>query len=197
MAAATGLSAKERSGRGLKGGIVALVALVGLFATEGKSLLDGLGGKHLPWVIEHVRPSSSLSFVIIGTPIGFLNSPNIVLLKDDFCDVRDPGHVFYNDVPEPYLSTVIKGLGRQATMSLSSPLPPVAMAEPYYRAGERLYIRCTGDNALPLFVQDMMTENSGQDWSVKDLVGSSHSPFLSRPKELAALLMDFIQSLQL
>ena len=71
------------------------------------------------------------------------------------------------------------------------------MTERYYRGGERLYIRCTGDNALPLFVQNMMTENSGQDWTVKDLVGSSHSPFLSRPKELAGLLMDFIQGLHM
>lgn len=71
------------------------------------------------------------------------------------------------------------------------------MAEQYYHAGERLYIRCTGDNALPLFVQNMMTENSGQDWTVKDLVGGSHSPFLSRPEELAGLLIDFIRSLPL
>lgn len=74
MAAATGLSAEERSGRGLKGGIVALVALAGLFAAEGKSLLDGLGGKHLPWVIEHVRPLSSMSFSIIETSVFFFGA---------------------------------------------------------------------------------------------------------------------------
>ena len=79
MAAATGLSAKERAGRGLKGGIVALATLAGLFAAEGKSLLDGLGGKHLPWVIENVRPPCSVSFAIIRTSMRFSNCPDIIL----------------------------------------------------------------------------------------------------------------------
>ena len=77
-----------------------------------------------------------------------------------------------------------------------TPIPPLALTEPYYDNGGRIYVRCTNDQALPLFAQDAMIKNSGYVWNVKDLEGSGHSPFLSRPEELAKILMEVFGGLR-
>jgi hypothetical protein len=72
----------------------------------------------------------------------------------------------------------------------ASASPPTAWQEPEYK-GKLAYVRTMQDRAVPLFVQDMMMERSHVKWLVKD-IETSHSPFLSRPKELTGLLLDCV-----
>ena len=50
-----------------------------------------------------------------------------------------------------------------------------------------MFVRCLKDQALPIFVQDMFIEKSGLDWKVMD-IDAGHSPYLSQPKEMHALI---------
>ena len=59
--------------------------------------------------------------------------------------------------------------------------------------GRRAYIRTLKDEAIPTFVQDMMLEASGVEWVIKDL-DSSHSPFLSKPKDLCNALIGLAEN---
>ena len=52
--AATGLSKKQRSAEGLKGGVVGLVFVAGFLLNEGESVFSKLGGKFEPWHVVDV-----------------------------------------------------------------------------------------------------------------------------------------------
>ena len=60
---------------------------------------------------------------------------------------------------------------------------PPAWAESDF-AGKIAFLRCTQDQALPLFLQDMFTEKSGVKWRID----ASHSPWASRPEETIRVL---------
>lgn len=57
--------------------------------------------------------------------------------------------------------------------------------EPWHRIPSA-YIVCEEDQALPLPLQEMLASKLGRDWTYR--VKSSHSPFLSMPGRLAAVL---------
>ena len=57
--------------------------------------------------------------------------------------------------------------------------------------GKLAFIRCTKDQALPPFLQDMFVEKSGVEWIRRD-IESSHSPFLSQTEKLVDLLDEII-----
>ena len=56
--AAKGLSVAERRAAGHTGGILGLIFISGFVAQEGQTLLDSIGGRYAPWVIEYVSNSS-------------------------------------------------------------------------------------------------------------------------------------------
>lgn len=70
--------------------------------------------------------------------------------------------------------------------AFESPAPPAAWAEPEL-ANKIAFLRCTQDQALPTFLQDMFTEKSGVKWKVTD-IEASHSPWVSKPEETATIL---------
>lgn len=98
----------------------------------------------------------------------------------------DPVTVFYADVPETLASEACAGLLPHSENSFSTPSPPSAWADPEY-SSRRAYIRCSQDKALPVHAQDMMIQHSGVKWTTEEF-DTSHSPFLSRPAELAGCL---------
>ena len=75
--------------------------------------------------------------------------------------------------------------------AFDSPAPAMAWADPDF-VGKIAYIRCMKDQALPPFLQDMFLEKSGVEWEVKDLE-ASHSPYASKPEELADILGELAQ----
>lgn len=100
--------------------------------------------------------------------------------------VEDPKQIFYNDVPEPLATEVAKQVGGQSLKSFSTASGKVYYGDTAYD-GRRAYIRTSEDQALPPFAQDAFVAASGVAWEVKRLQ-TSHSPFLSQPGELAALV---------
>ena len=98
----------------------------------------------------------------------------------------DPVSVFYADVPEPVALEACAGLLPHSARSLMTPSTPSAWADPEY-SSRRAYIRCSQDKAIPVLAQDMMVQHSGVKWMIEEF-DTSHSPFLSRPAELAVCL---------
>ncbi|SAK98748.1 esterase [Caballeronia temeraria] len=106
--------------------------------------------------------------------------------------VRD---ALYSDVPPSVLS---------ATLNMLTPDEPIrGLSDPatvspgHWGTVPRTFIRCTRDNAIPLAAQDQMIAEANRltpynPFRVETL-DSSHSSFLSRPAELADLLLEAAQ----
>ncbi|MCJ1311313.1 hypothetical protein MMC25_004984 [Agyrium rufum] len=156
-----GLSKGERIAKGEKGGIVGLVYLCAFVPQQGVSLFDMVGGQWPPWQ-EHNDTAKTIK-------------------------ANTPESVFYADVPEALHTKVISTLRDQSQQSFTAGAGPVYYADPSYN-GRRAYIRTADDQAIPAFGQDAMVQASGVEWITKKF-DTSHSPFLSKPKELAETLV--------
>jgi pimeloyl-ACP methyl ester carboxylesterase len=91
-----------------------------------------------------------------------------------------PEAIFYNDCTPDVAAASAARLTPQSAASTEDALSAVG-----WREHPSSYVICEKDNALPPFVQEAM---SGQASTVHRL-DAGHSPFLSRPDELAALLV--------
>lgn len=89
-------------------------------------------------------------------------------------------------MPEPLATEVAKHVGGQSLKSLSTASGKVYYGDTAYD-GRRAYIHTSKDQAIPPFAQDAFVAASGVAWAVKRLQ-TSHSPFLSQPEDLAALV---------
>ena len=87
--------------------------------------------------------------------------------------------------------SLIASLDPQALLVFESPTPAPAWAEPAYK-GRLAFIRCTQDQATPVWLQDNLLQRGGVEWIVKDLE-SSHSPFASRPSEVVEIILEFVE----
>ncbi|MEV4496371.1 alpha/beta hydrolase [Micromonospora arborensis] len=90
-----------------------------------------------------------------------------------------PREVFYGDVEPEIAEQAIAQLGLQSWASTQQPLTEAA-----WRTIPSTYIICEADNALPPFAQELMSKRAERVLRMN----SSHSPFLSQPAELAALI---------
>ncbi|QQA43479.1 alpha/beta fold hydrolase [Pelagovum pacificum] len=111
--------------------------------------------------------------------------PSIRLSEDRQRFTIDPGmvrHHFYADVPAPLAKDAAARLCPEPVVPQLTPLPATTRAE----ALPRRYIVCRQDNAIP---PDFQREMSA-DWPRAHVteLDTSHSPFLSAPDRLAALL---------
>ncbi|KAG6999537.1 hypothetical protein G7Y79_00034g069600 [Physcia stellaris] len=163
--AAHGLSKTTRDGK--KGGVLGLIYMSAFVVPEGISLLDYLGGKHAPYCVVD-QPSEGLS---IASPAK---------------------QAFYHDVDSDTADRLASSLLPHATLAYESPAPAQAWQEPAFE-GRLGFVRCTVDQALPIFVQDMFVKRSGVKWTVKDM-DTSHSPWASKPKELAETVAGLVEA---
>ncbi|MFG1866821.1 alpha/beta hydrolase [Micromonospora arborensis] len=90
-----------------------------------------------------------------------------------------PREVFYGDVDPEIAEQAVARLGLQSWASTQQPLTAAA-----WRTIPSTYIICEADNALPPFAQELMAKRAERVLRMN----SSHSPFLSQPAELAALI---------
>ncbi|GLY97280.1 alpha/beta hydrolase [Actinoplanes sp. NBRC 103695] len=82
----------------------------------------------------------------------------------------------------------------QPDLPLAIPSTPVPVTAARWGSIARTFIRLTGDLALPVLTQDLMIQEADaaipdRRFAVRDLPGG-HSPFVTRPAELATLLAD-------
>lgn len=106
--------------------------------------------------------------------------PTWAAMDDTSSTVLDPIAAFYADVDQEVAVAASKRLRPQSLKSFRDPVT---------RAGWRdvasTYIACTQDMAIPYETQQTMSQRATQVLTME----SSHSPFLSRPQELAQLLL--------
>jgi pimeloyl-ACP methyl ester carboxylesterase len=93
--------------------------------------------------------------------------------------VTTPEPVFYNGVDPELTEQAVARLHLQSTRALTQPLSRAAWAEL-----PSTYIVCEQDQAIPVFAQEAMSARAGTVLRLD----SGHSPFLSQPAELAAVL---------
>jgi pimeloyl-ACP methyl ester carboxylesterase len=136
-----------------------IVYLAAAMVDEGESLLGSAGG---------VPPSWWLISEDEGPEGGIIR-----VARDE------AQHVFYADV-DPVLAA--EAMERLVPASYSSQTAPVSKAA--WHTIPSTYIICTADNAIPPFAQEAMAQRAKR----VHRLASSHSPFLSMPAELAALI---------
>lgn len=148
----------SRQRHGLKGGVSHIVFCTAFMLPEGYSLNSSIGGKPADW---QTLSSDGLE-TVCSTP-------------------RD---IFYNDLPEDeveMLSATLK------THSYRTFLSEVTVAPWKYVPSTYLY--CLRDEAIPFAFQKVMVEQFAEGYDIKtETLDASHSPFWSRPKEVAAAI---------
>ena len=92
---------------------------------------------------------------------------------------RNPQHVFYNDCPSEVAERAAAAIVPQSRASVTQELTTAA-----WQTVPSTYVICERDNAIPPPVQEMMSARSG----TVIRMDSGHSPFLSRPDDVTAII---------
>ena len=95
---------------------------------------------------------------------------------------------FFADAAAEAASAAVAELKPSAILSVESPAPASGIADPAVE-GRRVYVMCMNDLAVPPPVQEMVLKGTGLEWKVMK-IESGHCPMVSRPEELAKILVD-------
>lgn len=129
-----------------------------------------------------IRDMGGLSYVTLDVP------------SEGLFQTKDPRSLFFPpDVPTDQIDWAIPQLRPQSMAANMGIVPPQGWQDDCY-FGRLGYIRCTADVAIPIEQQDSMVVGAGGQgkWVVRTLEGSGHSPFLSRPHEVAAAVEEIV-----
>ncbi|KAL2066213.1 hypothetical protein VTL71DRAFT_2284 [Oculimacula yallundae] len=138
--AVEGYSTVERKKEGKKGGVSLVVYMTAFMIPKGKSLLDMLNGKPLPWM--DVQGDKTLA---VGS-----------MMRD----------VVFNDMTDEQVAKYAKMTSHSSTSVFTTP----STFEPWSNGITCAYIFCTEDNALFLPIQQQMVQQLGPDpvtWSLQ------------------------------
>ncbi len=100
-------------------------------------------------------------------------------VRDGAIGVTHPERVFYNGVPDALTRDSVARVALQSRASVEQPLTNAG-----WRHVPSTYVVCEDDQAIPVFAQEAMSSRAGEVLRLP----AGHSPFLSHPAELAALL---------
>jgi pimeloyl-ACP methyl ester carboxylesterase len=98
---------------------------------------------------------------------------------EGYVDPLRPAEVFYADVNPHTARGAIDRLGHHSLAAFAQPLTRAA-----WRTIPSTYVLCEQDAAIPIGAQEAMAERAGRVLRMP----TSHSPFLSRPAQLAGVL---------
>ena len=93
----------------------------------------------------------------------------------------DPKHVFYADCPADVAERAAAALVPQNKDVFRQELRSAA-----WRTVPSTYVVCGRDNAIPPALQELMSQRAG----TVSHIDASHSPFLSRPGEVTAIIQE-------
>jgi pimeloyl-ACP methyl ester carboxylesterase len=167
-----GLSIPERAAEQRPGGVLGFVALCAYLLPGGLdqgALIKSIGG---------------LPYVTWDEP------------REGVFVAKDPRSLFFPpDVSDELSEWAIAKFLPQSMAANQGIVPPQAWEQEGKYRGALGYIRCTGDCMVPIADQDdMITKAGGADkWKTRTLEGASHSPFLSRPGEVAKTVDELVQ----
>jgi pimeloyl-ACP methyl ester carboxylesterase len=98
---------------------------------------------------------------------------------EGYVDAQRPLEIFYADVDEALARDAIMRLGHQSLVAFGQQVTRAA-----WRTIPSTYIVCEHDMAVPVAAQETMARRAGRVLRIS----ASHSPFLSRPAQLAGIL---------
>ncbi|ETS82809.1 hypothetical protein PFICI_04685 [Pestalotiopsis fici W106-1] len=169
--AVQGLGYRQRAQEGKKGGVVMFVYISAFVNSKGVSILNQLGDAWLPWM----APSELVGD--LGKEAG-----NVTIL--------DPETIMYHDVEPELQKKAVSDLKHQSSPVFSG----IVTNEPWHEV-DCAYFFCEEDKALPIQVQEMMSGLLPES-TLKFRFQTSHSPFLSKPKEFADALVKVAKASQ-
>jgi pimeloyl-ACP methyl ester carboxylesterase len=102
-------------------------------------------------------------------------------MHDGYVSAGTPHEIFYTDLPEETVAPVIPRLGYQALAPFTQQQTQAA-----WREIPSTYLVCTLDKAIPVEAQEAMAQRAKRVVRMD----TAHSPFLSRPAEVAGLLRE-------
>ncbi|PYH34163.1 alpha/beta hydrolase [Aspergillus neoniger CBS 115656] len=161
--ASEGLGVAERRAAGKPGGIVMIVYLAAFVVPKGQTLLGYFGG---------VAPS----FWEIKGDFIYANNPTI----------SDPANLFYNDLPSDVQDYWISQL-----LPITAGCSQVPNTYEPWKYIPCTYIKAKQDHALSLEMQENMIAT--MESVTTRTLDSSHSPFLSMPRDVAVLVQKSVE----
>ena len=102
-------------------------------------------------------------------------------IEGDIVTPDNPHQVFFGDVPAEEADRAVERLLPQSLRAFTEELTAAA-----WKTIPSTYIICDNDQAIPVFAQEAMSARS----TAVHRLPTSHSPFLSQPATLAALLAE-------
>ena len=154
-------------------------ALVVAHSYGGLPVSEGAAGAaHLLYVAAFMlEPGESL----LGLRGGV--DPDWWITSDDGRTVLpdDPKHVFYADCPPEVAERAAAALVPQNKEVFRQELRSAA-----WKTVPSTYVICERDNAIPPALQELMAQRAG----TVSRMDASHSPFLSRPGEVTAIIQE-------
>jgi pimeloyl-ACP methyl ester carboxylesterase len=159
-----------------------LVYLAAGLPVEGKSMTEASGG------VDPGSAESGGQLEIMGER-GTIDS--IIEMVDNgtafaFRDPEEAKRFFYHDCPPKLADWAV---GRLTPQPLAPVTVPISIRRFWSAELPRSFVKCAQDKALAPDAADAFVRRLGVDPFVID---TSHSPFLSRPSELAELLVEAV-----
>jgi pimeloyl-ACP methyl ester carboxylesterase len=148
----------------------------GIVTTEGAAGAENVG--HIVYLTAFMLDEGESLFSSVGS-----QEPDW-WMKDASEESLLPGQadeIFFNDCSSMDQANAVSRLEPQSLPSFKQPVRSVA-----WRDVPTTYVICEDDNAIPPFVQEELAKRADD---VKRL-GTSHSPFLSKPDEVVDLIAE-------
>ncbi len=144
----------------------------GIVATEGAA-----GVEHIVYVAAFMLDVGESLFGAVGAV-----EPDWWELSDDGSLITPlrPGEIFFNDCSPEGTAASVARLQPQTYKSFTDQVTRTAWSEI-----PTTYVICERDNAIPVFAQEAMSTRAGR----VERLDASHSPFVSRPDELAEIIL--------
>ncbi|KAF4621943.1 hypothetical protein G7Y89_g14403 [Cudoniella acicularis] len=192
---ALGLSKSRRIREGKEGGVVGLVFMTAFLVPGGEATVFAFGGNDPPQQRNDTVCSASTNTHFYISPLIPLHSPPIRAKQKRSSNQPSPGlavfenpaELFYPDLPPSSQKQYTDLLQPHAYNAFHTQCLPPAWAEDDFK-GRRAYIKCMADIAVPPVAQQAMLDSTGVEWIVRE-IEAAHSPFASKPEELARLIV--------
>lgn len=157
-----GLDYKTRQTNGRQGGVIHLFYCCSFIIEPNQTLHEAFGSKERPWY-------------------------NIAEDRMTVTPIK-PEEIFYNDLPEDEARRVSATLKPQSWQVFESKLNHAS-----WQTIPSTYLYCLQDNAIPMPVQELMVNEFAKGYEIRtETIDASHSPFLSKPDETAAIILKVV-----
>ncbi|KAM7195034.1 hypothetical protein V8F33_006903 [Rhypophila sp. PSN 637] len=167
-----GTSKQERQAKGLEGGVVAVVLCASFIAPKGTTAMAAMG----------VDPDNMPGWIIHDESTGLVSF-----------DKPSAKAMLFHDLPDEEADKLAGMLPPQQYTCFSTPAHWDPFHSPYFK-GKIGYIFTEADKIVPMEAQKMYVQTGGID-KTRILKGSSHSPHLERPGELADTVLDLAKDI--